>query len=40
VRLKETKVSMHISELHHFPFREQKYFAKYVEALRKAGFQE
>jgi len=40
VRLKETKVSVRISELHHFSFREPKYFAKYVEALRKAGFQE
>ena len=40
VRLKETKVSVRISELHHFPFREPKYFAKYAEALRKAGFPE
>ena len=40
VRLKETMVSLHISELHPFPFREPKYFAKYTEALRKAGFLE
>ena len=40
VRLKETKVSVRISELHPFPFREQKYFIKYAEALRKAGFPE
>lgn len=39
-RLKETNVSVHISELHHFPFREQKYSAKYAKALRKAGFSE
>jgi TolB-like protein len=38
VRLRETKVSVRISELHDFPFREPKYFAKYAEALRKAGF--
>jgi TolB-like protein len=40
VRLKETKVSVHISELHPFPFQEPKFFAKYTEALRKAGFLE
>ena len=40
VRLKETKATVHISELAHFPFREPKYFAKYAEALRKAGFPE
>ena len=40
IRLSETKVSMHISKLHHYPFREPKYFAKYAEALRKAGFLE
>ena len=40
VRLKETKAPVHISELWHFPFREPKYFAKYAEALRKAGFPE
>lgn len=41
-RLKEIKVSLRISELHHypFPFREPKYFSKYVDALRKAGFSE
>ncbi len=40
VRLRETKAPMHISELQHYPFREPKYSAKYVEALRKAGFPE
>ena len=40
VRLKETKATVHISELRHFHFREPKYFAKYAEALRKAGFPE
>jgi TolB-like protein/class 3 adenylate cyclase len=40
VRLKETKAPVHISELWHYPFREPKYSAKYVEALRKAGFPE
>ena len=40
VRLKETKAPANISELRHFPFREPKYFAKYAEALRKAGFPE
>jgi TolB-like protein len=40
VRLRETKAPVHISDLWHFPFREPKYFAKYAEALRKAGFSE
>jgi TolB-like protein len=40
MRLRETKATVNISELRHFPFREPKYFAKYAEALRKAGFPE
>ena len=41
VRLREIKANVHISEMRHYlPFREPKYFAKYVEALRKAGFPE
>ena len=40
MRLKEIKAPVHISELWHHPFREPKYFAKYAEALRKAGFPE
>ena len=40
VRLRETKATVHISELRHFPFREPKYSAKFIEALRKAGFPE
>jgi TolB-like protein len=37
-RAKEINAAVHISELRHFPFREPKYFARYAEALRKAGF--
>jgi TolB-like protein len=41
VRLRDTKVAVNISKLpQHMPFREPKYFAKYAEALRKAGFPE
>ena len=40
LRLKETKATVHTSALSHFPFRESKYSAKFVEALRKAGFPE
>lgn len=41
MRLRETKAAMNISKLpRHLPFREPKYFAKYAEALRKAGFPE
>jgi tetratricopeptide (TPR) repeat protein len=36
-RLREIKATVHVSELRHFPFREQKYFARYAEALRNAG---
>jgi len=39
-RLRETKGPLRISELWHFPFREPRYFEKYAEALRKAGFPE
>jgi hypothetical protein len=35
-RLKDTNVPVRITELWHFPFRDQKYFTKYTEALRKA----
>ena len=38
-RLRETNAPAQLSRLPHFPFREQKYFAQYAEALRKAGFQ-
>jgi hypothetical protein len=38
-RLREINAIFHISEMQrHLPFREPKYFAKYAEALRKAGF--
>jgi TolB-like protein len=37
-RLRESNATVHISEQRGFPFREPKYFAKYAEALRKAGF--
>ena len=41
MRLRETKATLNISKLlRHLPFREPKYFAKYAEALRKAGFPE
>ncbi len=39
-KLRETGAPVHISELWHFSFRESKYFAKYAESLRKAGFPE
>jgi tetratricopeptide (TPR) repeat protein len=37
-RLREINAPVKISELRGLPFREPKYFAKYAEALRKAGF--
>ncbi len=41
MRLRGTNASLNISELpRHLPFREPKHFAKYAEALRKAGFPE
>lgn len=40
-RLREIKATVNISEMRQYlPFREPKYFAKYAEALRKAGFPE
>ena len=41
LRLREIKATICISEMRHYlPFREPKHFAKYAEALRKAGFPE
>jgi tetratricopeptide (TPR) repeat protein len=40
-RLREINAIVSISEMqHHLPFREPKYFEKYAQALRKAGFSE
>jgi TolB-like protein len=40
-RLREIGATVNISEMRHYlPFREPKYFVKYAEALRKAGFPE
>ncbi len=41
IRLRETNATVHISEMRtYLPFRDPKYFARYAEALRKAGFPE
>ena len=39
-RYKETNAPMRISELWNYPFRDARYYARFSEALRKAGFLE
>ena len=39
-RYRETNAPMRISQLWHYPFRDARYFARYSEALQKAGFLE
>lgn len=39
-QLRETDATVHISQLQHFHFKNQEYFTKYTDALRKAGFPE